>query len=405
MKVEKMSSFSGGMLWFGAAVSIAEIFTGALLAPLGLTQGLLAIVLGHVIGGALMYSIGIIGANSGLSAMESTGMTFGRGGSIFFSVLNILQLLGWTAVMIISGANAMNTSLNVGNPVLWSIVIGLMIALWIAVGIRNISKINLVAVGSLFLLSIVMGVVVFKSSTVVTHESTLSFALAIELSIAMPVSWLPLISDYTKHAKNPISFTLTSTVAYFIGSCFMYAIGLGAAIYTGSSDVVALLSASGLGVAAMLIAVLSTVTTTYLDVYSAGESMMNIHPFKSPKAIGLGVCAIGTAIAIFMPIRQYENFLYLIGSVFVPMAAIMIADEILVKGLFKLYKRDTEQHQTHQRRINQKHLQNSLLWLVGFITYRILLTNPTPIGSTLPVIALLFALSLAINTLNQKVKS
>ena len=160
MKVEKMSSFSGGMLWFGAAVSIAEIFTGALLAPLGLTQGLLAIVLGHVIGGALMYSIGIIGANSSLSAMESTGMTFGRGGSIFFSVLNILQLLGWTAVMIISGANAVNTSLNVGNPVLWSIVIGLMIALWIAVGIRNISKINLVAVGSLFLLSIVMGIVV-----------------------------------------------------------------------------------------------------------------------------------------------------------------------------------------------------------------------------------------------------
>lgn len=108
MTQEKTGLRNNGLLWFGAAVSIAEILTGALVAPLGFEKGALAILIGHVIGCGLLYLAGLIGAQTGRSAMESCRIAFGGKGSYLFSALNITQLIGWTAVMIISGAKAMS---------------------------------------------------------------------------------------------------------------------------------------------------------------------------------------------------------------------------------------------------------------------------------------------------------
>ncbi|HBR01369.1 MAG TPA: putative hydroxymethylpyrimidine transporter CytX, partial [Ruminiclostridium sp.] len=106
MENQKTSVFSNGLIWFGAAVSIAEILTGTLIAPLGFVKGLGAILLGHAIGCILMYFAGLIGARTEKSAMDTVKISFGSKGALLFSVLNILQLVGWTAVMIIGGARA-----------------------------------------------------------------------------------------------------------------------------------------------------------------------------------------------------------------------------------------------------------------------------------------------------------
>ena len=103
-----LGSFGLFALWFGAAISMAEIFTGGLLAPLGFSDGVKAILLGHLIGGVIMLLAGTIGAKSGLPSIMSTRISFGTYGSYLFSLLNILQLIGWTAVMIISGGRATN---------------------------------------------------------------------------------------------------------------------------------------------------------------------------------------------------------------------------------------------------------------------------------------------------------
>ena len=104
MKNEKTSVFANGLIWFGAGVSIAEIFTGTLIAPLGFAKGLLSIVLGHIIGCVLLFLAGFIGAKNEKSAMETVKMSFGKKGALLFAVLNVLQLVGWTAIMIIQGA-------------------------------------------------------------------------------------------------------------------------------------------------------------------------------------------------------------------------------------------------------------------------------------------------------------
>lgn len=389
MEENRMSTLGGSLLWFGAAISIAEIISGALLAPLGFAKGIIAIILGHLLGCVLFYFVGMIGAKSKKGAMESTGITFGRYGSLFFSVLNILQLIGWTAVMIISGAEAMNAATGSSYSFVWCVIIGLLIIMWILVGLKNISKINYVAVTALFVLSVVLGVVVFKGGTSTSLTETMSFGLALELSIAMPISWLPLISDYTKNTNTPVKFTAVSSISYFIGSCCMYIIGLGAALFAGTSDIVSILTASGLGIAAMIIVILSTVTTTFLDAYSAGESMVNIWGGLNPKLAGVIISIIGTGIAIFVPILQFENFLYLIGSVFVPMATIMIADYFIAKNKDSSVK------------IN---ITNLLLWVVGFVVYRLFLGIDTVLGSTIPVVFIVLLLSIIANLIKKAVK-
>ena len=88
------------MIWFGAALSIAEIMTGTYLAPLGLTQGLYAIILGHIIGGILLFGAGLIGGRLQQGSMNTTAFSFGPLGAKGFAFLNMLQLIGWTSIMI-----------------------------------------------------------------------------------------------------------------------------------------------------------------------------------------------------------------------------------------------------------------------------------------------------------------
>ena len=96
----RTSLFENGLIWFGAGLSIAEILTGTSFAPLGFGKGILAIIIGHIIGCLMLFCAGIIGGKERKSAMDTVTMSFGADGSKFFAFLNVLQLVGWTSIMI-----------------------------------------------------------------------------------------------------------------------------------------------------------------------------------------------------------------------------------------------------------------------------------------------------------------
>lgn len=381
MEEKKTSLLSNGMIWFGAAVSIAEILTGMLIAPLGLHQGVCAVIVGHLIGCLLLYMAGLIGGKTGKSAMETVKISFGGKGALLFSTLNVLQLVGWTAVMITSGAVAASSVISNGGVRGWSLIIGGLILLWILVGLKNLSKINVVAMGALLVLTMLLSAVIFHNPAApVIDPGGISFGAAVELSVAMPLSWLPLISDYTRQAEKPKKATAVSVVVYFGASCWMYLIGMAAARFTGESDIAAIMMRAGLGTAALIIIIFSTVTTTFLDVYSAGVSSQSICSSWKEKPAAVVVCAAGTLLAMFTPASEFENFLYLIGSVFAPMIAILIAD-------FFILKKDCSKKAVC--------LSNLLIWVVGFLGYRMFMYMDTPVGNTLPVMVLIIVLCVA----------
>ncbi|MFK5243108.1 putative hydroxymethylpyrimidine transporter CytX, partial [Lactococcus lactis] len=80
---------------------------------------------------------------------------------------------------------------------------------------------------------------------------------------------------------------------------------------------------SGLGLVALLIIVFSTVTTTFLDTYSAATSLANLTDSGYVNRLAVGVTVVGLLIALTVAMTYYQNFLYLIGSVFTPLYAII----------------------------------------------------------------------------------
>lgn len=382
------------LIWFGAGVSLAEIVTGTYFASLGFSTGLTAIVVGHVIGCALLFLAGLIGAKTQRSSMETAAMSFGQKGAVLFASLNVLQLVGWTGIMIYDGALSASTLFDCGAWI-WCLIIGVLIAAWILIGIQHLEKVNLVAVIALFALTLVLCISAFSGAVPLGVENDgLTFGAAVELAVAMPLSWLPLVSDYTRTAAKPVAATAASSLVYGLVSCWMYAIGMSMAIFTGEYDIAQIMLKTGLGAAGLIIIVFSTVTTTFLDANSAGVSSESIGaPFGKQipgKIVALVVTGLGTLGAIIFPMDDITDFLYLIGSVFAPMIAVIIANYFVLK---------------RSELANDFNWPNLIIWICGFILYRQFMVIDTPLGSTFPVMIIIFAATCLVGFALRKIDS
>lgn len=376
---------------------MSEILTGTYFAPLGIKTGLFAILIGHIIGGILLFLAGYLGAKTRNNAMETVAVSFGRKGNLPFSVLNILQLAGWLAILNYDGALAANGIFSVGAGV-WCAVIGVLLLLWVLVGLKRLEKINMVAMTALFLMTLVLCFVIvtrgnfgtlFNGSSV--NKDALTFGAAIELSAAMPLSWIPVISDYTSNSTKSVKATVVSTIVYCLVSCWMYLIGMSAAIGMGTSDIAQISLRAGLGVVGLLIILFSTVTTNFLAAHSAGVSGEVIGESFSKhingKYLSILVVLIGTIAAILYPMDNIEDFLYLINSVFAPMIAVMIADFFFNK----------------KRSVTKEwDWTNLIVWLIGLSLYRVLMHVDIVIGYTLPDIVITAVLCVIVHRILPK---
>ena len=154
---------------------------------------------------------------------------------------------------------------------------------------------------------------------------------------------------------------------------------MGGAIIMGTGDIALIMVRAGLGIAGLLIIVLSTSTTTFLDAYSAGVSMESISTKFRGRTLGIIATVIGIVAACLFPMDDITGFLYLIGSVFAPMIAIMIAD-------FFLLKRDHSGEAFSAT--------NLIVWLIGFLIYRYLMTVDLILGNTLPTMLITMILAI-----------
>lgn len=367
MEKRKTTLLENGLIWFGAGISIAEIHTGTYFSGLGWQKGILAILLGHLIGCTLLFLAGVLGGRQGKSAMETVKGSFGEKGGVLFAVLNIVQLAGWTAIMIYDGAIAANEIWGLSLRI-WCLIIGGLILLWICIGITHLGKLNRIAMTGLFFLTVLLSFVIFEGEAgQKAGKEVLSFGMAVELSVAMPLSWLPLISDYTREAREPVKASAVSAVVYGGISSWMYVIGMGMGMLTGESDIARIMWKAGLSAAGLFIIVFSTVTTTFLDAYSAGVSGESVFPGLRERYLAMAVTGVGVAGAMFFPLSNMTGFLYLIGSIFSPMIAIQITDVFLLK------KEGTK------KAVDKRNL---LLWGAGFVIYRFLMKMDFALGST-----------------------
>ena len=354
--------FANWVIWFGVAVSVSEIEAGIQLASSSPIDSIwLPLVLGHIIGGILLFFTGLIGARLRLNAMETIQSTFGNFGSKFFSALNVMQLIAWVAVLNAQGASAM-MGLNI--PISFAyvcIILAAIIAIWVYVGLKRLSKLTTIVMIVLTILLVILSVKLLgvQISNVLPIASnldstTLGFWNIFEISIAMPISWLPVISDYTKDVEKPVQGTLISAVAYTIASLWMYVLGM-EIVGIGTTSIAQAILMAGLGAQGVLILVLSTVTSNFVAANSAGESAKAIYNKIDPKIAGVVVSILSAILAISGIMNHYIGFLYLIASVFAPMAAVLMVSFFLSK--------DATDTKTWY--------WNIFAWFAGFIVYQV----------------------------------
>ena len=362
--------FANGIIWFGVAISVSEIEAGIEIGAAAARDSLwLPLVLGHILGGILLFFVGLIGARVRLNAMETTKSSFGKYGSKFFAALNTFQLLAWVAVLNAQGASALaGLNLPISFP-LTCVILAALIAAWVYVGIRRSANVTTIVMAALTVLLAILSVKLFglgsgssAAANVASAAGNAATATALkfwnifEISIAMPISWLPVISDYTKDAEKPVKATAISAIAYTFASLWMYIIGIEISGIGASNNIAQAILLAGLGLPGIIIVVLSTVTTNFLAANSAGESSKAIYSKINPKIAGVIVSFLSAALAISGIMEHYISFLYLIASVFAPMAAVLLVS-------FYFSKERTESLGAW--------LWNIFAWLAGFIAYQV----------------------------------
>lgn len=393
------------LLWAGAAISLSEIWAGGLLVSFGLLAGLGLIVLGHVLGNTPMALGGLIGSRHGVPAIVGTRGALGNRGSALPAVLNIVQLVGWTAVMLwIGGQAAAGLAGGAASARGWTIGLGLLTTLWALAGHRFWRVLQKTGVVLLLLLSIAMTGLALKTYgwrelLAVPAAPAMPFMTGLDLVIAMPISWLPLVSDYTRFAAVPGRGFRGTWWGYFLVSSWMYAVGLVAAIATGSGApegmLLQLMGAHRLLVPAVLIVLLSTVTTTFLDIYSNAVSAQSLFPKLGTRPLVLLGGLAGTVIALFFDATIYEGFLLFIGSAFCPLFGVVLADYFILKrGAYAAEDLFRRGRYWYTGGLNWRAL---LAWAAGFGIYRLCARTAFAGGASLPALLAAAVLYLAVS--------
>lgn len=385
------------VLWAGVAISLAEIWAGGFLAPLGFWAGLAAILLGHAIGNTLMALAGVIGSEHGITSMVAVRPSFGIRGSALAAALNILQLIGWAAIMLIIGGRAGATLGKsaggwLASDAFWILAIGagtLLWALWTGSPLWRI--LQGVSVAALGIVLVLMTAVAFGKleprPAAARPPGALGFMAGLDLVIAMPVSWMPLVADYARFARRTGAAFWNTWWGYFLVSSWMYLLGLQVTLLTGATDpggvILETLGTIGLAAPALFLVVFSTITSDFPDVYSATCSALNISQQLNGRTVMWIAGLLSIAVALVFPMEQYENFLFFIGAMFTPLFGVVLTDYFLLRrrrlDLDALYRADGPY--AYRRGWNPAAV---FAWAAGFAVYEAITLWRLPVGGTLP---------------------
>jgi nucleobase:cation symporter-1, NCS1 family len=348
----RLSGFDLGVLWGDLSVGLLVLLTGALLVPaLGLARALVAIVIGTVVGCVPLALVGLVGAREGLPGMVLFRPVLGRRGSYLPTTLNILQLAGWTGFELWAMsqvADRMSVRMfGFSAPGLWLALVAVVCTLLALGGPILVVRRWLERFGAWVVAAVALWITIRVLTTsdlgaLWRRPGTggLPFWLGVDLVIAQPVSWLPLVADYTRFARTRRGAALGTYAGYAVGNLWFYALGALLVLGAGLNDATpaglaqAMASLAG-GWIVLLTLLVGETDEAFADIYSAAVSAQNLRERLSQRRAILVVAAAGVALAVWLNGRggdataTYESFLFLLGSVFVPLFGVFVADSFL----------------------------------------------------------------------------
>jgi NCS1 family nucleobase:cation symporter-1 len=357
-------------MWANLGISLFGPITGALVATTTGSVGMamLAIVVGCAIGALLLGASAMFGVTTGAPAMVAMRGLLGRRGSVVPTLLNIGQNVGWATMEIIVISTA--AVAVAGEAWRWPFVVGAgAVATVMAVrplgSVRLLRKVMvwLVLAASVFLFAEVLA----KPFVGVPHDDVLGFWPGVDLAVAGVVSFAPLAADYSRHSRNRRDAFAGASLGYGLAAVAYYALGVFAVAHLGATDVITALVTLPAGAVALGILLVDEVDEAFANVYSTTMSVQNLFPRLDRRLVAVLIGIVATLLAGFFDMSQYESFLYLIGSVFVPLFAVAAADFFLVSG------QRWDVSATSRLRVVPV-----VAWACGFVAYQVVYPGDVP---------------------------
>lgn len=338
----RLGGLDAAILWFDLSIGLLVMVTGALLVPaLGPPQALLAIAVGSLIGCVPLALVALAGQREGVPTMVLLRPVLGERGSFVPSVINVVQLVGWTAVEFWAMGEVASVAserlFGFGSRAFWIVVVAVVCTALALGGPVFVVRRWLQRFG----IYVLLGAAVWITVDVLRAGSGwaiwetpavggLPFWLAVDLVIVMPISWLPLAADYSRFARPGSRAAIGTYAGYAVGNAWFYALGALLVLVTGvGADAVGIgggivfLAGGGIVLLALLV---GESDNAFADIYSAAVSARNVAPKARQAPLILIVGTVGLILALAFTAERYETFLFLIGSVFVPLAAVLLAD-------------------------------------------------------------------------------
>jgi nucleobase:cation symporter-1, NCS1 family len=386
-RLRVLGLFDSFLLWGNLSVSLLVIVIGALLVPpagaLSLKDALLAIVVGAVAGNILLGLAALIGTDARVPGMVVLRAPLGRRGSYLPSVLNIAQNVGWSTfelIIIATAAAALSQHLfGFHGKWMWTLVFGA-----ISWGLGMLGPIGFVRrylrkFASYALVFSMIYLTYWAISKSHLHafwarpgrSGFPSFGQAVDLIIGSVVSWTPLAADYTRFGRTRRSSFYGAAVGYFIPTIWCIGLGMLIVLARGVADAQALpaavATAGGIAFVALAAITIDESEKAFADIYSTAVSIQNLLPRVSQRLLITIVSATATGIALVLNLGNYQDFLYLLGSFFVPLFGVLLAEWLLAGA-----------HFTRERIFDGPSLRYPQLaaWVVGFGLYQWL----SPVG-------------------------
>ena len=387
-------------LWFSLGVGLLVMQVGAYLVPaLGTQEALLAIVVGSLLGAGLLGWVAKIGCDSGLASAGLMHAVYGRSFARLPILLNIVQLLGWGTFELVVMRDATVAIGRQSGQLLAAYWPVLATLLWggVVVALISGSMVQLVrrTIARVALPLVVLSLLWLSWQFVALAQTQgleqlwqrrgtggMGVLPALDLVIAMPISWLPLVADYARHGTSGRAALRGTWAGYALANIWCYALGVLVALTLPSKDLVtALLLAQG-GLIALSLILIDEVDNAYGDTYSGAVSAHSLQPRWSVRQWGVGVALVCTLLALVLPMHSLEPFLLLLSSVFVPLFGVILGRLAFGTNASALLAQ-----------ARQAHAVPIALWLAGIAFYHLVPRFAPALGSALPTLALCFALA------------
>ncbi|WP_433179134.1 purine-cytosine permease family protein [Actinoallomurus sp. CA-150999] len=338
-----LSFWDQSAFWANLGVSLLA-FSGAysVLAPdaqgnprLPIVAGIVAMIVGTVIGGIMLGLAAVSGTRAGVPAMMMLRGLFGTRLSYIPTVMNILQMIGWGTFELVTIAGAAKELFGGGPHWAYVIVAGVIttvLTIWPLGSVRVLRRYVTAAV--VLALAYFYVQLVRQPLPNLTHGSWSHFWIGADAALAVSISWVPMAADYTRHSRSERAAFGAASVAYGLTQVVAYVLGLLAlALVAGdSSKVFGPFQHVALGTLFFAVFVLREVDQSFANVYSTAVSIQNLVPRVDRRLLTIALGALTTLLALVLNMNNYSGFLTLIGSVFVPMLGVLAVDFFCFTG-------------------------------------------------------------------------